>query len=957
MTYLSRIFGRLVVLLAAILSAVGEAADLYRVDITSHRDALALRQADVDALLRLSDGYLVLVDADVAARLTGTGLRCDLIAVGLGREHLALDIRQDESDVGRYPLVFEEKGVRLVRADPHDIHGTTEPSGLAPVLTDQLPITFQEPPTYRTRSSPATVDLDSLISMVLQDSIESYAYRLEAFSGRVSGTDSNLAARDWMVDRFTDFGYDSIVIDHFVETINSTPTLCHNVIAYKIGSQYPDHHVIVGAHRDAVPGSPGADDNGSGIDAVLEIARVLSDIETRLTVVFILFDAEEWGLYGSWHYANDAVARGDSIVVMINMDMIGHYENSDRASVVYDDDSSFAVLWQHLADSLSQISITADINGLRGSDHDPFRWNGYDVISVHEYVFSTVYHSPYDSTSYLNFDYLMRMTKATLAVAYVVADTYAPPLRLAFNCPGGVPSTFLPMTPITLQLDVNEYWGAELVPSSVQLHYCIDGGTPVSEPMIEAGGLFETELPPQSCFSTISFYYSAEEASTGTWYYPDSASPFRAAFATQSSVIFEDNFNSDKGWSVSGDCRHGTWERAVPIFPDYYGAPPFDYDGSGYCYVTDNRQLLWVDQCLTRLASPEIDVSGGPALVHYARWYSNDYPQGTPYEDTLKVFLIHGFNWVLAETVGPVDQASGGWYVHDFWVNDFFTPTNPIRVRFDASDVGASSIVEAAVDDFRVTLFTCEPLITTESLPDWTAGIAYSQRLEAVGCCTTFVWTDKNDDLIGTGLTVWPDGSVSGIPSSTGAINFTAVATDDSAQTDEKPFAFQINLPPTITTDTVPPAQAGQEYSFQLEANGGTGILMWSDRDGDLLGTGLTLAAEGVLSGVPGDTGSISFTSRVEDEAGAYDETQLTLVVGPDYICGNVDALIGPGGGVDVADLTYLVEYLFNEGPEPPVMAAANVDGITGPGGPVDVADLTYLVAYLFQGGPEPVCE
>ncbi|MEW5994065.1 MAG: hypothetical protein AB1744_06680 [Candidatus Zixiibacteriota bacterium] len=55
-----------------------------------------------------------------------------------------------------------------------------------------------------------------------------------------------------------------------------------------------------------------------------------------------------------------------------------------------------------------------------------------------------------------------------------------------------------------------------------------------------------------------------------------------------------------------------------------------------------------------------------------------------------------------------------------------------------------------------------------------------------------------------------------------------------------------------------------------------------------------------------------------------------------------------------MADLTYLVAYLFQGGAAPPCIEEANVDGIIGPGGPIDVADLTYLVAYLFQGGPAP---
>ncbi len=69
---------------------------------------------------------------------------------------------------------------------------------------------------------------------------------------------------------------------------------------------------------------------------------------------------------------------------------------------------------------------------------------------------------------------------------------------------------------------------------------------------------------------------------------------------------------------------------------------------------------------------------------------------------------------------------------------------------------------------------------------------------------------------------------------------------------------------------------------------------------------------------------------------------------------GNVDGVNGPGGPVDVSDLTYVVAFLFTSGTTPPCPEQANIDGIDGPGGPVDVSDLTYLVAYLFQSGETP---
>ncbi len=73
-----------------------------------------------------------------------------------------------------------------------------------------------------------------------------------------------------------------------------------------------------------------------------------------------------------------------------------------------------------------------------------------------------------------------------------------------------------------------------------------------------------------------------------------------------------------------------------------------------------------------------------------------------------------------------------------------------------------------------------------------------------------------------------------------------------------------------------------------------------------------------------------------------------------DGIRGDASGTSGKGPEVDVADLTYIVAYLFFGGPPPLCPDEANVDGIHGGGGPVDVADMTYLVEYLFQGGPAP---
>ncbi len=949
----------LLVWLSIALCATAAADDLYRVTVRSEVDASRLSAAGVDPVVRLQSGYLVLAGESAVDRLQRDGLDVQLVADNLTRDELAIDGRMDRANVGLFPLLFEDGNLRLFRIASEELASLPQPAGLFPIGNRQPVVCYRETRPVDRSATALTVDLDSLISLVNQDSLQSYTERLQAFYRRVAGTDSSYVSRDWLASKLTSFGYDSVVIDSFVSDIGGVPTQCQNVIAYKVGTRFPDHHVIVGAHRDAVPGSPGADDNGSGSAAVLEMARVLKDIETDMTFLFILFDAEEYGLYGAWHYVDGAMYREDSIVYMLNMDMIAHYENSSQAKLFYGDDQTYSELWQTLADSL--VGLTGVLSGSSGgSDHYPFAQNGFDVTFVHEYIFSTVYHSYLDSTSYMNFEYMTKMVKASLATAYVVSATAGPLPAVAFEYPMGVPEMLLPGVPTTFEVVVTGAWEGSPVPSSGQLHYSLDGGAYTSVPMTEITiDHYQATLPAADCDTRLAFYLSADETTSGTFYDPDTAHPYAAVVATSATTVFEDDFETDKGWTVYGDALDGHWDRGVPVGGGDRGDPPTDFDGSGSCYLTDNVDgNSDVDNGVTNLVSPAIDLSTGDAEIHYARWYSNHFG-AAPFADVMTVYVRNHdtATWVLVETVGPVDQASGGWYVHSFWVGDFVTPTSQVQVLFAATDDGAGSVIEAGIDDFRVTSYQCETygfFITTDSLPDWTIGQSYSHQLECTGGTGAKTWSDKHGDLASTGLSLSAAGLISGVPLDTGVIAFVARVVDGLDSAVERSFDMTINPVIAVATDSLPDGTEGEPYSFHLLSTGGTGTKTWTDKNGELDTTGLALAADGLLSGTPTVSGEISFTARVVDVSGSADERLFSVALEPAYVCGDVD---GDGSTANVADLTYLVDFLFHQGPAPPVLAAANVDGLTGVGGPIDIADLTYLVDYLFNAGPAPVCE
>ena len=406
------------------LAAV-QADDLCHVTVGSAYDAQILRSSGATPLLHSRQGYLVLADSKTASFLASSSLTTERLASGVTIDELAMDHRLDRANIGKYPLIFEEGELRIFRVDPALLLKSALDTGLFPVPRRHIPIEFHKPLVYNGGALSAEIGLDSLIDLICQDSVESYLYRLEAFRTRLTGTDSCYAAGHWIADKFASFGYDSIVFDTFIgsQLWPRVPVLSYNIVATKVGRLFPDRQVIVGGHYDAVPDCPGADDNASGTVGVLEMARVLKDIETDMTFIFIAFDSEESWMWGSYHYADSVAAQGADIVYMQNLDMIGHIDNSDEANLYNGDEDAYSRLWSQLADSL--VGITGFLRGSVASDHLPFQENGYDVTFVQERNFSSEYHQPTDNTDHINFEYLTRMVKASLATVYIT--NLAPP--------------------------------------------------------------------------------------------------------------------------------------------------------------------------------------------------------------------------------------------------------------------------------------------------------------------------------------------------------------------------------------------------------------------------------------------------------------------------------------------------------------------------------------------------
>src|SRR6185436_17514707 len=129
-------------------------------------------------------------------------------------------------------------------------------------------------------------------------------------------------AEQYIYEQFQGMGFTDVQYDPY--TFSSTSA--RNVIATQVGLETPQRIYIIGGHLDStLPQSstlaPGANDNASGTASVLQIASILKNYQFKSTIKYIAFTGEEQGLFGSNHYADAALARGDSIKGVVILDM------------------------------------------------------------------------------------------------------------------------------------------------------------------------------------------------------------------------------------------------------------------------------------------------------------------------------------------------------------------------------------------------------------------------------------------------------------------------------------------------------------------------------------------------------------------------------------------------------------------------------------------------------------
>lgn len=277
---------------------------------------------------------------------------------------------------------------------------------------------------------------------------EHLAQHVELLAGRIGERNvwryaALTAAADHIHDTFVALGYSLNL-----QTYQSKDRTVKNIAAERPGSTKPDEIVVVGAHYDSVLGSPGANDNGTGVAAVLELARQLKESQFARTVRFVAFVNEEPPFYhtdemGSLVYASRSSKLGEKITAMLSLETIGYYSDKPGSqkypfpfSYFYPDTANFigfvgnlssrslvrralSSFRKHTSFPSEGVAAPGWVMGIGWSDHWSFWRKGYPAIMITDTALFRYahYHTSSDTPDKIDYD---RTARVVHGISHVV---------------------------------------------------------------------------------------------------------------------------------------------------------------------------------------------------------------------------------------------------------------------------------------------------------------------------------------------------------------------------------------------------------------------------------------------------------------------------------------------------------------------------------------------------------
>ncbi len=209
----------------------------------------------------------------------------------------------------------------------------------------------------------------------------------------------------------------------------------HQNLILNLPGKLPEKNpILIGAHYDSVPGSPGADDNASGVSVLLELARAIATQPGNYPIQLVAFDLEEYGLIGSNEYAKFLHEKKQKLRLMISLEMLGYCDHNSGSQnyppglkYLYPNQGDYIALIGNLSIVPDLIKISHQIKSInipcewlpvfnkglmipstRLSDHSAFWDKGYNAIMITDtaYMRNPHYHKSSDTIHTLDLDFL-----------------------------------------------------------------------------------------------------------------------------------------------------------------------------------------------------------------------------------------------------------------------------------------------------------------------------------------------------------------------------------------------------------------------------------------------------------------------------------------------------------------------------------------------------------------------
>jgi bacterial leucyl aminopeptidase len=340
----------------------------------------------------------------------------------------------------------------------------TPDAGLIPPTLQALEV---KPPAGVTQAAPSSIVSPSSVDQVDANRMLADINMLVSFQTRhilssPSTTTGIQAAQSYLINRFQEIKASSpntfLQIDVYPQTFemewNGQLVYPSNVVMAVQGTDATAGVVMVTAHYDSALQNwydgdsfqPGANDNGSGVAAVLEIARIMVQKPQRATMLFVMFAAEETGRQGSIAFINEFIRpQNIPLVAVINLDMVGSTigrrgERIDNMMRVYSDGgetnnsasrqlarTAYVAAGRQVPDIALSVEDRVDRTG-RWGDQMSFNEAGYPAIRFIEMADdATVAHTQRDTMDRIDPNYLRRTTQVTLATLETLAAGPNPP--------------------------------------------------------------------------------------------------------------------------------------------------------------------------------------------------------------------------------------------------------------------------------------------------------------------------------------------------------------------------------------------------------------------------------------------------------------------------------------------------------------------------------------------------